>query len=270
MKNTLEKKNGILVVSFGTSHPDTCEKTIGKLERMIAAAFPQWKQYRAWTSKIIIRKLKNRDNISVMTVSEALEAMDADGITDVILQPTHVINGIENDTMKEEALAFADRFDSICFGEPLLSSEEDQEAVSRVIIEEFSFVKENEALILMGHGTMHYANSIYAALDYRFKDQGHPNIHIGTVEGYPTTESLLRILKHRRPEKLYLAPFMIVAGDHAKNDMAGEEEDSWKNIFENAGYRVECIIRGMGEYDGIGAIYVEHIRNAMEGKILKE
>ena len=219
---TAETKKAILAVSFGTSHNDTRKVTIDAIERDMQEAFSDYMLYRAWTSKMIIKKLKNRDNVHVFTVREAMEQMKKDGITDVLIQPTHVINGIENDLMKEDALAYRDDFHSITFGDPLLTSAEDNLAVIQAIADEFSDLAQDQVLVLMGHGTTHYANSIYAALDYTFKDKGYKNIFLGTVEAYPSMESLMRMVKEYNPSKVVLAPFMIVAGDHAKNDMAGE------------------------------------------------
>ena len=126
--------------------------------------------------------------------------------------------------------------------------------------EEFSHLKKEEVLVLMGHGTTHYANSIYAALDYTFKDKGYENIFLGTVEAYPTMESLLRMVKAYEPSKVVLAPFMIVAGDHAKNDMAGDDPESWYSQFKAAGYEVEPVVNGLGEYSGIRKLLVEHLQ----------
>ena len=223
---TAETKKAILAVSFGTSHNDTRKVTIDAIERDMQEAFPDYMLYRAWTSKMIIKKLKNRDNVHVFTVREAMEQMKKDGITDVLIQPTHVINGIENDLMKEDALAYRDDFHSITFGDPLLTSAEDNLAVIQAIADEFSDLAQDQVLVLMGHGTTHYANSIYAALDYTFKDKGYKNIFLGTVEAYPSMESLMRMVKEYNPSKVVLAPFMIVAGDHAKNDMAGVQGGS--------------------------------------------
>lgn len=256
---TTETKKAILAVSFGTSHNDTREVTIDAIERDIQAAFPDYALYRAWTSKMIIKKLKNRDGIHVNNVREAMEQMHADGITDVLIQPTHVINGIENDLMKEDALAYREMFHSIAFGDPLLTSEQDNLEVIQAIAEEFSDLKPDEALVLMGHGTTHYANAIYAALDYTFKDKGYKNIFLGTVEAYPSMETLMKMIKEYNPKKVILAPFMIVAGDHAKNDMAGDDPDSWYSQFAAAGFSTETVIKGLGQYPGIRKIFVKHL-----------
>lgn len=259
----------ILVVSFGTSYTPTREVTIDAIEQDIAAAFPEHRIYRAWTSKMIIAKLKKRDGISIHTVREAMAQMAADGIKDVVVQPTHVINGIENDRMKEDALSYRDRFSSIVFGTPLLTSEEDNAAVIRAVAEEFCGLEKDTALVLMGHGTTHYSNTIYAALDYTFKDMGYPHIFLGTVEAYPAMQSLLRMLKAFRPKKIVLAPFMIVAGDHARNDMAGEDPDSWMCQFQKAGYEVLPVLKGLGEYSGIRSLFISHVRQALETRTEK-
>ena len=185
--------------------------------------------------------------------------MIADGITEVIVQPTHVINGIENDLMKEDALAFKNHFERITFGDPLLTTQQDHVEIVNAICQEFSDLPSDCALILMGHGTSHYANDVYAALDYRFKDLGHDNIHLATVEGYPTLENVIRLVKEQGAKKVILTPFMIVAGDHARNDMSGEDEDSWKNQFQAAGYEVECCLKGLGEYPAVQNMLIRHV-----------
>ncbi len=261
--NQTEKK-AILVVSFGTSYHATREVTIDAIEKEIAAAYPDYRIYRAWTSKMIIAKLKKRDNIHIFTVKEAMEQMIADGIADVIIQPTHVINGIENDLMKEDALSYRDQFHSIRFGTPLLTSEEDNRAIIQAVTSEFQDLSQEEVLVLMGHGTTHYANSIYAALDYTFKDYGHKNIFLGTVEAYPSMQSLLRMVKEYQPKRVVLAPFMIVAGDHVRNDMAGEDPDSWMCQFQEYGFEVEPVLKGLGEYPLVRQMFVDHVANALK------
>lgn len=255
-----ETKKAILAVSFGTSHNDTRKITIDAIEKDIQDAFPAYSLYRAWTSRMIIKKVNSRDGVHIYTVKEAMEQMLQDGITDVLIQPTHVINGIENDLMKEDALAFQEQFHSISFGDPLLTSEQDNLAVIDAITSEFKDLTKDEVLVLMGHGTTHYANAIYAALDYTFKDKGYQNIFLGTVEAYPTMESLLKMVHAYQPKKVVLAPFMIVAGDHAKNDMASNEPDSWYSQFKAEGYDVEPVLKGLGEYPGIRKLFIEHLK----------
>ncbi len=257
--------NAILAVSFGTSHADTREKTIDRIEEDIRKAYPDDKVYRAWTSKMIIKKIWNRDGVKIFNVKEAMEQMKADGITNVLVQPTHVINGIENDLMQEDVKAYADAFESISFGTPLLTTEEDNIRVAKAVAEDLQPGKEN-ALVLMGHGTSHYANSVYAALDYRFKDMGYDNIFLGTVEAYPSLVSLMKQVHAYHPKKVILAPFMIVAGDHAKNDLSSEEEDSWRSQFEKEGFQVECLLKGLGENETIRQIFIDHIEEARKGE----
>lgn len=257
--------NAILAVSFGTSHADTREKTIDRIEEDIRKAYPDDKVYRAWTSKMIIKKIWNRDGVKIFNVKEAMEQMKADGIKNVLVQPTHVINGIENDLMQEDVKAYADAFESISFGTPLLTTEEDNIRVAKAVAEDLQPGKEN-ALVLMGHGTSHYANSVYAALDYRFKDMGYDNIFLGTVEAYPSLVSLMKQVHAYHPKKVILAPFMIVAGDHAKNDLSSEEEDSWRSQFEKEGFQVECLLKGLGENETIRQIFIDHIEEARKGE----
>ena len=257
-----EEKKGILVVSFGTSVNETREKTIDVIEDDIRRAFPDCALYRAWTSGMIIRKIQKRDGVHIDTVTEAAQRMLEDGITEVLVQPTHVINGVENDLMIQDMLAFQGRFDRIAFGNPLLTSEEDSEEVVCALMEEYQDLSEEEALIFMGHGTTHYANSIYAALDYRFKDMGYSNVFLGTVEAYPSLETLMKLVHAYGAKKVRLAPFMVVAGDHAINDMSSDDEDSWRSRFEAEGFQVSCVLRGLGEYEGIRNLYVKHLKEA--------
>ncbi len=260
---THKTNKAILVVSFGTSFYRTREKTIDRIEEEIGKAFPEYAVYRAWTSKMIINKLKRRDGIQIPTVTEAMEAMLEDGITSLVVQPTHIINGIENDLMKEDVLRYEKRFEKIAFGTPLLTSTEDNEAVISAVMAEFPNLGKKDALVFMGHGTTHYANSIYAALDYTFKDMGYPHVFLGTVEAYPSFETLLKLVRNFGPEKIILAPFMVVAGDHAIHDMSSEDEDSWRSRFQREGFSVECVMRGLGEYSGVRRIYIEHIAKAL-------
>ena len=202
----ISPKKGILVVSFGTSHPDTRAVTIDAIEESIREAHPDLAVYSAWTSQMIIRKLSRTTGEHIPTVTEALENMRRDGITDVRIQPTHILNGIENDRMTADALAFRDQFSSISFGAPLLSSTEDLKEVISILAGEYSFLKEDEALILMGHGSDHFSNTVYAALDYMCKDLGFPHIHVGTVEAYPAPRDVLRHLEGSPIRSLHLLP----------------------------------------------------------------
>lgn len=256
-------KKGLLVVSFGTSVNDTREKTIDAIEGTLRDAFSEYTVYRAWTSRMIIRKLLKRDGMRIDTVTEAMERMLADGVTEVVVQPTHVINGIENDRMTADALAFKGQFEWIAFGAPLLTSEEDSKAVIRAVMEEHKELPHEEALVFMGHGTTHYANAVYAALDYMFRDMGYPNVFLGTVEAYPSLETLMKLVRAHGAKRVTLAPFMVVAGDHAMNDMSSEDGDSWRSRFEAAGFEVNCVLKGLGEYEGVRRQYVRHVKDAI-------
>lgn len=257
-------KKGILVVSFGTTHQDTRRLTIEAIERRIEETFPDYSVYRAFTSGMIIRKLKEQEGLSVMTVRRALERMRGDGVEDVVIQPTHVINGVENDKMIEDAKACRSWFSSLKIGDALLSTGEDNRAVIQAVAEEYRDLREKEALVLMGHGTTHYANAIYAALDYEMKDMGYKNMFLGTVEAYPSLNSIFRLLKQGEYTRVCLAPFMIVAGDHAKNDLSGKSEDSWYTRFVQEGYEVRCVLKGLGEFPGIQEILIDHAKQAKE------
>lgn len=254
-------KKAILVVSFGTSHLDTLDKNIKAIEDSIQHAFPDCKIYRAFTSKVIIKKLKSVYNLSVDTVSKALEQIIADDIKELIVQPTHMIHGIENDNMIRDINQAKDHFTSIKLGKPLLSDATDYIKTVHIISKYYNPSK-TEALVLMGHGTAHYANATYPALDYTFKQQGFSNIFVGTVEGYPELDDVISLVQNEKLSKIILLPFMLVAGDHAQNDMAGSKEDSWKSRFLKEGYKVETIIKGLGEMKEIRDIYIEHINDA--------
>lgn len=258
-----EKKRGILVVSFGTNYEETRKQTIEQIENDIRETYPQYPLYRAWTSGMIRKKLLQRDGLRIFDVREALEQMRTDGISEVIVQPTHMLNGIENDRMRAEVSSYEGKFTRLAVGDPLLTSQEDNERVIEAVAQELH-LESGEALVLMGHGTEHFANSVYAALDYQFKDMGYENIFMGTVESYPSLNSLIRRVKKTQPQRVVLAPFMIVAGDHATNDLAGEEADSWKSRFEKAGFAVRCVLKGLGEYPAVRDIFLTHTARAME------
>lgn len=257
-------RKALLVVSFGTSHAETREKTIGAIERDIAASFPEYEVRRAFTSGMILKVLEKRDGIVIDNVTEAMNRLADDGFREVLVQPTHVIPGDEYNDMVKAVAEFRDQFDEITIGTPLLYRTEDYQKVILAVIEQFPDLPEKAALVLMGHGTGHPINAAYAALDYQIKDMGYKNVFVGTVEGYPDLETVLRQVEAYRPEKVILLPLMVVAGDHAINDMAGEEEDSWKNVFEKAGFKVSCVLKGLGELQPIRGIYLEHVAQAIE------
>lgn len=254
-------KKAILVVSFGTSYEDTRKKTLDAIEDRIRNEYPQYRVYRAWTSAMVRKKILKRDTVVIPDVTEAMQQMILDGITDVIVQPTHVLNGIENDRMEAQLQAYRGRFAHIVAGSPLLTTQRDHKCAIECVAAELA-PTDGEALVLMGHGTEHFANSVYAALDQQFKDYGYENIFLGTVEAYPDFETLLKRVEKIHPNRVLLAPFMIVAGDHALNDLAGGNRDSWKCRMEEAGYETECILTGLGEYEGIRRIFLDHVADS--------
>lgn len=259
----MRKQKGILLVSFGTSYADSRQKTIDKMLEDVVDAFPEYRVYQAWTSKMILNILKERENIHIPSIEEAMTQIHQDGITNLTVQPTHLINGLENDLMKDIISSMAPSSMEICFGAPLLTTTKDHYQVLDTVMEVFSDVPTEDALVFMGHGTTHYVNSVYAALDYTLKDMGYSHAFMGTVEAYPDLSTLIRLVGKVQPKRVHLAPFMLVAGDHANNDMAGPEEDSWKSRFEAAGYEVVCHLKGLGEYPGIRKIYLEHLNKAL-------
>ncbi|MCI9083424.1 MAG: sirohydrochlorin cobaltochelatase [Lachnospiraceae bacterium] len=258
----MTQKKAILMVSFGTSYLDSKRKTIDRILEDVTENFPDHKIYQAWTSKMILTLLKSRDNIHIPSLEEAMAEITAAGTDHLIVQPTHLINGLENEVMKRTISKHAPHNLKVAFGDPLLTTTEDHRKALNCLISEYSTLPRNEALVLMGHGSAHYANSVYAALDYMLKEMGYPNIFMGTVEAYPDLNTLITQVKKTPAKRVHLCPFMLVAGDHANHDMAGEQEDSWKSLFESAGYQVICHLKGLGEYKEIREIYLEHLKKA--------
>lgn len=258
-------KKAILVVSFGTSYRETREKTLNVIEEDMRNAFERYEFRRAYTSPTIMRILKNRDGIQIDNVTEALERLAKDGFEVVIVQPTHVICGLEYDAMKATLAAFSHRFKKLVCGMPLLTFPEDYERSASVLARELlAYRKPQTDVILMGHGTEHVANAVYKQLEQVFWKQGCSDFLVGTVEASPTLEHMLETVKNRDTTQVILTPFMVVAGDHAVNDMAGEDGHSWKSQFERDGYDVVCVMKGLGEYPEIRAIFVEHAKKAEE------
>ncbi|MCI8637786.1 MAG: sirohydrochlorin cobaltochelatase [Coprococcus sp.] len=256
----MKRDKAVLAVSFGTSHLETIQKTIGAIEEEIQEAFPEFEVYRAFTSEMIRRKLKKRDGLDVSNVKEAMERMRRDGIEDVIVQPTYVINGTEYDIMKKELAGYQGVFKSMRVGKPLLTCPQDYKEAAKAVLEE-NTLGPKEMLLLVGHGTEHHANAAYPTLEYMFHLLGHPQVLVGTVEGFPKLRDVLERLAVLKAERVVLMPFLIVAGDHVKNDMAGGE-GSWESILKEAGYEVKTVIRGLGEVPGIRKLFVRHAKEA--------
>ena len=252
-------KKAILVVSFGTSFNNTREKTIDVIESDLRRAFPDREFYRAWTSKIITNKLKERDGCCIDMPQEALERMKKDGVTDVLVQPTFIIPGLENDYLTEKVKAHEEDFDLIATGAPLLNSSEDINEVANIISDAFSDLEE-EALVLMGHGVFNGRNSIYLDLENAINDLGRVRAFVGTVEAEPDLGCVMKKVKASGLKKVMLTPLLIVSGDHANNDMAGESDDSWASAFRREGFEVRCLLKGLGEYEEIRKMFAAHAR----------
>lgn len=260
-------KKAILVVSFGTSYIDTLEKTIAAIEKEIQQHYPDYTVYRAFTSQIIINKLQKTHNIKIDTVNEAMEKIVNEGYTSVICQPTHIMHGMEYEKMISMIAPYKNSINDIRYGVPLLSSSNDYDKVVDAVMQQNNYLSQKDILILIGHGTEHFADASYAALNYRFCANGYDNVLVGTVEGYPDMETVFKKLQKRKANTVYITPFMIVAGDHANNDICGDEENTWKTKIAAQGYTVKPILKGLGEYKGIRNIFIEHIQNAISNKI---
>jgi len=252
---------GLLVVSFGTSYEQTRKNTIEAIEADLGNAFPERKLYSAWTSSFIRKKVLKDEGISILSVEEALKKMTGDGIDDVLVQPTHMLCGTEFEQAAEVISSFKDSFGKIRMGMPLLSAQEDIRGFALVLENIFEMNKDREMLALMGHGSASSKLAVYDLLNDQFVLDGHPEICVGTGEFEPGIKPVLERVRERRPGKVFLTPMLIVAGDHALNDMAGDEPGSWKNRILAEGTKVECIIKGLGEYKQIRDMYIEHARN---------
>ena len=265
--DTAEQKPVILTVSFGSSYNETREATIDATESALQSAYPDYEVRRAFTSQIVIDILEEREKMEIDNVEEAMERLVADGVKNVVVQPTHVIPGFEYDDVMKEISGYADKFDSMLVGAPLLTSDKDYDTMVEVLKEETaSYNVDGTAVVFMGHGTHHEANESYTRIEKRLHAAGLTNYFVGTVEGAPLVDEVLAKVDAGDYDKVVLLPLMIVAGDHANNDMAGDEEDSWKTIFSNAGYEVECVLNGLGQYEGIQQMVIDHAGTAMEGQ----
>lgn len=256
----MEQTQALLVVSFGTSYPETRARTLDAIEADLREAFPGRRLYRAWTSGRIRKKLLERDGETILSPEEALDAMERDGIRDVLIQPTHLLRGEEYEKVLDAAERGKKRFSSVRVGAPLLASPEDAGLLARALEEIYSDLRPDELLALMGHGSASMGFPAYPALEACFHRDGWANVAIGTVEFSPGIGPVLQKVGDQRPRRVVLAPLLAVAGDHAVNDMAGEEEDSWKNRIARMGVGVECVMKGLGEYAAVRRIYVRHAR----------
>ncbi|WP_252237868.1 sirohydrochlorin cobaltochelatase [Clostridium sp. VAP51] len=264
-------KKAILVVSFGTSHIDALENSIERIENKIRSEFKDYEIFRAFTAHKIIKKLKNVHNLEIATPEEALEDLHRKGFEEIIVQPLHIIPGEEFDYIKGVAKRFEDKFSSLKLGRPIFyyqGIEEAPEDYSLFINSIEGLLKKNECTILFGHGTPHCCNSVYGCLQSVLVDEGYDNVFVGTVEGYPTFETVLKRLKRKDIKNVTLVPLMVVAGDHVKNDMASDEEDSWKSMLLNEGINAEAYIHGLGEIDKFSQLYISRIYDLIEDRYL--
>ena len=257
--------NELLVLSFGTSFNDSRRLNIGAIESDLEKAFPDYSVRRGFTANIVIDHIQNRDGVKIDDVDEAMNRAVDNNVKNLVIQPTHLMNGLEYQELEEQVAQYADAFDKIAIGKPLLTSEDDFKRVEQALVDWTSEYDDGEtAICFMGHGTEAESNEVYQKMQDLLTADGHDNYFVGTVEASPSLEDVLAKVKAGSYKRVVLEPLMVVAGDHANNDMAGDEEDSWKTIFEDAGYEVTCLLRGLGENEAIRQIYVEHAQAAMD------
>ena len=238
--------------------------TIGGIESRLEKDFPEWSVRRGFTSQIIIDHVLRRDGEKIDNVTEALDRAIDNGVKTLLVQPTHLMHGFEFTDLVEELAEYDDAFDKIIVGEPLLSSEEDFSAVADIITEATKEYDDGKtAICFMGHGTEAPSNEIYDRMQKVLTEKGFENYYIGTVEAEPSVEDVLEAVQQGGYERVVLRPLMVVAGDHANNDMAGDEEDSWKSIFEAAGFEVVCVVEGLGQLEGVQEIFSQHVQDAL-------
>lgn len=261
-KKTTEKE--ILAVSFGTSYNDSREKTIGAIELELIKEYPDYEVCRAFTSQVIIDKLQKRDGTKINNVTEALEEAFLKGVKELIIQPTHLLNGYEYMDLADEVKKYKDKFEKLSLAKPLLNDESDFVKVADAIIKMTEvYNKYDTAVCFMGHGTGAAANDVYEKLQHILFERGYKNYYVGTVEAKPDIDDLIECVKKGSYGEVVLLPLMIVAGDHANNDMAGNDKESWKKRFEEEGYKVTCILNGLGENSDIRKIFTEHTYSAI-------
>ncbi|PHU33819.1 sirohydrochlorin cobaltochelatase [Pseudobutyrivibrio ruminis] len=280
-------ENEILVVSFGTSFNTSRVQDIGGIEKAIAEANPDWSVRRAFTSQIIINHIQARDDEKIDNVEQALDRAVANGVKNLVVQPTHLMHGAEYDDLVEAVEAYADNFDSVEIAEPLLGevgadaaeTNSDKETVAKAVVDQAvseteydsldAAAGEGVAFVFMGHGTSHTAKVTYSQMQTQMNDLGYDNVFIGTVEGEPeetSCENIIAAVKDAGYTKVVIRPLMVVAGDHANNDMAGDEDDSWKSMFlaDGSFESVECQIAGLGEIEAVQKVYVAHTADAIK------
>ena len=256
----------ILVVSFGTSYSNSRHVTIGAIEGAIREAYPDYQVRRAFTAQIIIDKLKKEENIEIDNVKQALDRAVANGVKTLVVQPTHLMNGLEYNDLKKELDKYKDKFDKIALGKPLLTSDEDfKQVIAAITNDTKEYLDGETAICFMGHGTEADSNKVYATLQEKLKAAGYNDYFVGTVEAKPSVDDLIAQVKESgKYKRVILQPLMVVAGDHANNDMAGDGEDSWVSKFKAAGFEVKPVLRGLGQNYDIQKIYLEHLKAAID------
>ena len=279
--------NELLVVSFGTSFNDSRVKDIKGIEDALQAAYPDWSVRRAFTAQIIINHVQARDGEKIDNMEQAMERAVANGVKNLVVQPTHLMHGAEYDEMMEMIDEYRDKFESVAVAEPLLGEvgadatviNEDKEAVAKAVTAEAvatagydsveAAAKDGTAFVFMGHGTSHTAKISYSQMQTVMQTLGYDNVFIGTVEGEPEStscENVIEAVKAAGYTKVVLRPLMVVAGDHANNDMAGADEDSWLSQFEASGAfdSVDCQIAGLGGVADVEQLYIAHTKAAID------
>ncbi len=255
----------LLVVSFGTSYNDSRRETIGAIEKAMIEAFPDYDVRRGFTSQIIIDHVYNRDGEVIDNVGQALDRAVANGVKTLIVQPTHLMDGFEYNDLVNEIAQYSDAFEKIIIGDPILTSDEDFRIVAEAIVDATKEYDDGEtAIVFMGHGTEADSNAVYTQMQTVLSDMGMENYFIGTVEAEPSIDDVLASVQAGDYKRVVLEPLMIVAGDHANNDMAGGEEDSWDTIFRDAGYEVVPILRGLGSFPAIQQLLIAHTQAAID------
>lgn len=259
-------KTGILIVSFGTTYRKTREKNIGKIAQVVREKYPGNLVLEAYSSEIVRNVLRERDGIFVPDVKEALCEMRDAQIRRVAVLPTHIIDGIENNRMKQAVEECRPFFDEIKVADALLTSQEDYRKTAAALWESVRDAAGSDPVIFMGHGSEHEADASYQEFENVMNTYAANDIYVATVEGSVDIDTVLARLKTsgRKSGRVLVTPFMLVAGDHAENDMAGEEE-SFATKLRASGYEPECLLRGIGEYGRIRELYLQHLQCAMDG-----
>lgn len=253
-------KKAVLVVSFGTSFKEAVV-AIENIENRIQKAFSEYDFFRAFTSGMIIRKIKRVQGIDIFNPEGAMDYLIENGYEEAFVQPTHIISGKEFDKMISMLAPYQDKL-HIEVGKPLLTEKKDYEDTCRIVMDEVPQpLPSGEAFVLMGHGTDHHANGAYSQFEDMLKELGYESAFVGTVEGTPDLLDVIRRLHLRKIDKVYLMPLMVVAGDHARNDLAGDKEDSWESILKAEGFKTEVILKGLGEIDAIADLFVDHLKH---------